>query len=152
VIRRTCELRWQYTCQRGWKHNLLAEVIISVRETNGSCIIYCAIVGTSQRSVRIQCYWTASMLKMKVWVVLGLSYNCCRSERALSERARQQTKIVQLLKISILLEPQSMLVESHFTNMQRAAIRAAIWITVLLNIYNFTLFLKAILHRYKSTI
>jgi hypothetical protein len=36
--------------------------------------------------------------------------------------ARQQTKIVQLLKISILLEPQSMLVESHFTNMQRAAI------------------------------
>jgi hypothetical protein len=42
------------------------------------------------------------------------------SERALSERARQQTKIVQLLKISILLEPQSMLVESHFTNMQRA--------------------------------
>ena len=47
---------------------------------------------------------------------------CCRSERALSERARQQTKIVQLLKISILLEPKSMLVESHFTNMQRAAI------------------------------
>jgi hypothetical protein len=48
--------------------------------------------------------------------------HCCRSERALSERARQQTKIVQLLKISMLLEPQSMLVESHFTNMQRAAI------------------------------
>ena len=29
--------------------------------------------------------------------------NCCRSERALSERARQQTKIVQLFKILILL-------------------------------------------------
>ena len=28
---------------------------------------------------------------------------CCRSERALSERARQQTKMVQLFKISILL-------------------------------------------------
>jgi hypothetical protein len=52
----------------------------------------------------------------------ALIFNCCRSERALSERARQQTKIVQLLKISILLEPQSMLVECHFTNMQRAAI------------------------------
>jgi hypothetical protein len=47
---------------------------------------------------------------------------CCRSERALSERARQQNKIVQLLKISILLEPQSMLVESHFTNMQHAGL------------------------------
>jgi hypothetical protein len=55
------------------------------------------------------------------WDVLRAVY-CCRSERALSERARQQTKIVQLLKISILLKPQSMLVESHFTNMQRAAI------------------------------
>ena len=47
---------------------------------------------------------------------------CCRSERALSERARQHTNFVQLLKISILPEPQSMLVKSHFTNMQRAAI------------------------------
>ena len=46
---------------------------------------------------------------------------CCRSERALSERARQHTDFVQLLKISILPEPQSMLVKSHFTNMQRAA-------------------------------
>ena len=47
---------------------------------------------------------------------------CCRSERALSERARQHTNFVQLLKISILPEPQTMLVKSHFTNMQRAAI------------------------------
>ena len=46
---------------------------------------------------------------------------CCRSERALSERARQHTNFIQLLKISILPEPQSMLVKSHFTNMQRAA-------------------------------
>ena len=48
-------------------------------------------------------------------------FSCCRSERALSERARQHTNFVQLLKISILPEPQSMLVKSHFTNMQRAA-------------------------------
>ena len=52
----------------------------------------------------------------------GSNPNCCRSERALSERARQHTNFVQLLKISILPEPQSMLVKSHFTNMQRAAI------------------------------
>jgi hypothetical protein len=51
------------------------------------------------------------------FIAAAASEHYCRSERA-----RQQPKIVQLLKISILLEPQSMLVESHFTNMQRAAI------------------------------
>ena len=55
-------------------------------------------------------------------IKVGLIPYCCRSERALSERARQHTNFVQLLKISILPEPQSMLVKSHFTNMQRAAI------------------------------
>ena len=55
-------------------------------------------------------------------IFLFSPYICCRSERALSEQARQHTNFVQLLKISILPEPQSMLVKSHFTNMQRAAI------------------------------
>ena len=77
------------------------------------------------KSVNIQAEFSACAVWMYSLENIS-SYYCCRSERALSERARQQTKIVQLLKISILLEPQSMLVESHFTNMQRAAIRAAI--------------------------
>ena len=42
----------------------------------------------------------------------------------LSERARQHSTFVQLLEIPILLELQSMLPKSHFTNMQHAAIEA----------------------------